>query len=263
MREELGASNSCLSLKSECLVHARCFRSAFTLIELLVVIAIIAILAALLLPALAKSKKEALKTQCFGNQHQIGLAYRMYSDDNYDYFPSHNGWAAIGGQLPPSPDTVDPNAFPFYGGTNSVANRPLNNYLKNVNTFHCPADQGDPLNPAAKTCWDGWGNSYLVEWYADFNQVAQVTGSLGYIQPANKGIKMSTVIAHPANKVIQGDWNWQYNRNASLVPAEWHNNSGDRKEAMLFGDSHVEFFQFPVNITETDGTAPNPHYVFW
>ncbi|HEV7924385.1 MAG TPA: prepilin-type N-terminal cleavage/methylation domain-containing protein [Verrucomicrobiae bacterium] len=139
-------------------------KGAFTLIELLVVIAIIAILAALLLPALAKSKKEAMRVKCFDNQHQIGLAFRMYSDDSQDYYPSHDGWAADGGQLPPNPDTVDTDAYPSYGGNVAVTNRPLNNYIKSLNTFDCPADAGDPLNPHAKTCWDGWGNSYLVEW---------------------------------------------------------------------------------------------------
>jgi prepilin-type N-terminal cleavage/methylation domain-containing protein len=235
----------------------------FTLIELLVVIAIIAILAALLLPALAKAKKQALKTQCFSNQHQIGLAYHMYCDDNHDYFPSHDGWASVGGQLPPKPDLVDPDAYPSYGGTVPAINRPLNIYIKNVNVFHCPADTGDPLNPNAKTCWDGWGNSYLVEWNANYNQVMQVTGSLGGITPATNGIKMSLVSARPVNKIIQGDWNWQYNRNESAQPALWHNNSGDRKEAMLWGDSHVALFQFPVNVTESDDTPPNPSYVFW
>jgi prepilin-type N-terminal cleavage/methylation domain-containing protein len=235
----------------------------FTLIELLVVIAIIAILAALLLPALAKSKKQAQKTQCFSNQHQIGLAYRMYSDDNKDYYPNHDGWASVGGQLPPSPDLVDADAYPYYGGTVAVTNRPLHNYIKNLNTFDCPADSGDPLNPNAKTCWDGWGNSYLVEWYSDYNQVQQVTGSLGAIEPADQGIKNSQIAVHPSNKIIQGDWNWQYNRNESTQPALWHNNRGDRKEAMLWGDSHVEFYQFPVNLTESDGVAPDPSYFFW
>jgi len=231
--------------------------AGFTLIELLVVIAIIAILAAMLLPALARAKERARQTYCVNNEHQMAVCFQLYVSDYNDTYPLHDGWAALGGQRPETPVTTGLAAT--YGGQEYETNRPLNQYSKVYNLFHCPADKGDSLSPGVTSCWNAWGNSYLVEWCYDDFGVACVTGSKGKYVAASPSIKGSRVGLKPTNKIILGDWPWQGNRSTTASQDVWHNHKGRRSEAMLFGDGHSEFYQFPADLPSTY----DPANVYW
>ncbi len=232
-------------------------RRGFTLIELLVVIAIIAILAAILFPVFARARENARRTSCVSNVKQIGLAWMMYVQDYDETYPPDNTtnganaqWMPItalpypckpcrprrnlSANPPVSPD--DPVLFPK---TDQAAYDPrpfAMPYIKNLNLFKCPSDNGIPANlvpgdpSQGQPVWKVEGSSYCL------NTVMTRVGKLAAIPlPADTYMGAEVTSFHAGiNDAIQG---W---KDASTGPMNLRHDSKGPVRVAYFVDGHVK-----------------------
>jgi prepilin-type N-terminal cleavage/methylation domain-containing protein len=223
-------------------------RSAFTLIELLVVIAIIAILAAMLLPALSKAKIKAQETYCMNNLKQLHLAWTIYSSDNGDKIvPVSN---ETGGS-PTDPSIIpggaeaqfcpgDCSTLPAATNVLFVHDSLLYQYVKTTSIFKCPADPKK------------FGGSLTVRSYSVngwMNPTADTVPGGGYLHPTAtyRIFRKQTDISRPSDifvtieedpNSINDDWfveNPDSTGNWTDMPASYHNHTC----ILLIADGHA------------------------
>jgi prepilin-type processing-associated H-X9-DG protein len=213
--------------------HRKINTAAFTLIELLVVTGIIALLIAILAPALQRARRQAINIRCASNLRQIATAFNAYLVDTRGiaFWRAQNvtlngmDWYVYGGR-------ETGNACTLQGGLfNNILPRPLNNYVGGViDVFYCPADT-DGLSYAGGVTHHEWvGNSYV------FNAVGDPGGAN---TPADgiAGIRFSKV-REPARRILFLDATFVQNN------AKWHGTASQGN--ICLADGHVVYNTTPV-----------------
>jgi len=201
---------------------------AFTLVEMLVVIAIIAVLAALLLPALTRGKQRAQRIQCIANLKEMGTAFQMFAHDHSGKFPMQTPKAEGGSEE--YVEAANKISGTFYFSYRHL--QTLGNELVMPRLLVCPTDRTREPAPGFGTLQNS-NVSYFVSAYADYNESSSVLAG-------DRNITNSTATA----SLVRGAYG-----------LEWTSELHSFKGNVLFADGHVEQWNNPQ--IELSKTAAN------
>jgi prepilin-type N-terminal cleavage/methylation domain-containing protein/prepilin-type processing-associated H-X9-DG protein len=272
-------------------IFGRGCKRAFTLIELLVVIAIIAILAALLLPALSKAKIQAQGVGCMNNSKQLTLAWRMYTDDNRDVLLFSYSDTVYPNLVWSGPNGYDESDTPTDAGNwdsvDGIQKSLMWPYCgKSPGIWHCPSDNSYGMNPQhqrvtrprsySMSNWVGGnGDAQSDQWRGGWGLAANFQVFRKLSDMAKPGPAVTFVLLdeseHTINDgyfVVEMDgWTGAPNNTEEIVdyPSARHNNAA----GFSFADGHSEIHQwkdhsiFNPPASYPIATLPKSPDVFW
>jgi len=243
-------------------------QSGFTLIELLVVIAIIAILAAMLLPALGRAKLKAQGVACMNNTKQLSLGWIMYAGDNEDKTPgvlddgSFPGSLAVwgtnwcGGLM--NTVQLSTNTLPLTSGQ-------IFPYVKNVSSYHCPADrstanfpnQGGDLRVRSYSASQTFGKGENLPWpsYKTYYKLSSIQNTAETWVLIDEGEISINDAAFGVKMTLPGS----YSGNIVDTPSGRHGNAS----GMTFADGHsvIHKWRSPLTSQKHDTSIHDDAFV--